>query len=216
MATQTQTEPDINNLNLMDEVVEVDQNADSEEFFNPPLPDDGEHAVVFALGNRGVKADRQWEGKGKDRKRTGAGFLNVHLQLKQLKDSGEAGGTIAFDNLSTVVMDTNTGRTSRVHAAFDLAGMKLTQTSLGGLKSEIERAITQSPKAKVVTRWEAQVNVGTKDSPDYQTVVTGQKNFPKLYDLNGNETGKYNPEVLDPKSGQTVRAQARVIKYGRL
>ena len=71
---------DINNLDLMNEVIEVDGNVDSAEFFNPPLPDDGEHEVIIALGNRGVKADRQWEGDGKGRKRTGSGFLNIHLR----------------------------------------------------------------------------------------------------------------------------------------
>ena len=73
---------DINDLNLLNEVVEVDGAASSEEFFNPPLPDDGEHEVIIRLGNRGVTADRQWDGKGSGRKRTGSAFLNVHVQLK--------------------------------------------------------------------------------------------------------------------------------------
>ena len=208
------TSTDINQLDLMQEIVEVDAGASSEEFFNPPLPDDGEHAVVIALGNRGVKADRQWEGEGKSRKRTGAGFLNIHLQLKALKDTGGEGGTIAFDQLTTIVMES--AGTSRAHAAFDLAGFKLQERTLGGLMHEIEAAVAQHPKVGIVTRWEAQVNRGTKENAQWDTVCTGQKNFPPLLDANGNATGKYNPEVIDPKSGQPCRAQVRVVKYQRL
>lgn len=212
----TEASTDINQLDLMNEVVEVDSNADSAEFFNPPLADDGEHEVILALGNRGVKADRQWEGQGKARKRTGKGFLNVHLQLKGVKANGEEAGTVAFDNLSTVAMETPSGVTTRVHAAFDLAGAKLSERTLGGLKQEIELAIAQKPHVKVTTRWEAQVNTGTKEAPEYVTICSGQKNFPKVLDADGNETGRFDPEVTDPKSGQTARAQVRVVKYARI
>ena len=207
------TQVDINNLDLLNEVIEVDGAADSEAFFNPPLADDGEHEVILALGNRGVKAARQWEGEGKARKQTGAGYLNVHLQLKGVKDNGEEGGTVAFDTLTTIVMES--AGTSRVHAAFDLAGAKLQERTLGGLMNEINLAVAQKPHAKITTRWEAQVNTGTKEAPKYENVCVGQKNFPPLLDKDGNDTGRFNPEVTDPKSGQVVRAQVRVVKYGR-
>lgn len=205
---------DINNLDLMNEVIEVDGSASSEEFFNPPLPDDGEHEVIMALGNRGVKADRQWEGSGKSRKRTGAGFLNIHLQLKGVKANGEEAGTVAFDQLTTIVMES--AGTSRAHAAFDLAGARLIERTLGGLMQEINLAIAQKPHVKIVTRWEAQVNRGTKEDPDWENVCVGQKNFPPMLDGDGNETGRKNPEVTDPKSGNVVRAQVRVTKYARV
>jgi len=210
---------DINQLDLMNEPVEVDSNASSEEFFNPPLPDDGEHTVVMALGNRGVKAERQWEGEGKNRKRTGAGFLNIHLALKALKPTGGEGGTIAFDQFTTIVMES--AGTSRAHAAFDLAGFKLTERTLGGLKDEIERAIAQHPKVGIVTRWEAQVNVGTKENQEWENVCVGQKNFPQILDADGNPTGRYSPDVFyHPKKAGAApipcRAQVRVVKYQRL
>ena len=85
---------DINNLSLLDEVIEVDDSADPAEFFNPPLPDDGEYEVILALGNRGVKADRQRDGKGPAAKKTELeAFLNVHLQLKKVDQTtgGKAG-----------------------------------------------------------------------------------------------------------------------------
>lgn len=207
--------PDLNDLALLDEVVEIDGSASSEEFFNPPLPDDGEHEVILKLGNRGIKIDRQWEGKGTARKRTGAGFLNVHLQLVATGDSGGEGPTIAFDNLSSIVMQ-NAG-TSRLHAAMDLAGFPLPpRATLAELKDSVEKAIAQNPKVIVTTRWRAQVNRGTKDAADYEDVLKGQKNFPPKTDEAGNVIeGKFDPEVTDPKSGQTVRAQVEVIKYGK-
>lgn len=205
---------DINNLDLMNEVVEVDGAVDSEQFFTPPLPDDGEHEVIMALGNRGVKPERQWEGSGSSRKRTGQGFLNIHLQLKGVKANGEEAGTVAFDQLTTIVMES--AGTSRAHAAFDLAGAKLSARTLGGLMEEINLAVAQKPHVKITTRWEAQVNMGSKDSPKYENVCVGQKNFPSLLDSAGNDTGRRNPEVTDPKTGQVVRAQVRVVKYGRV
>jgi hypothetical protein len=199
---------DINQLDLLNEVVEVSEGASSEEFFNPPLPDDGEHLVVFRLGNRGIKADRQWEGTGKSRQRTGPAFLNVHLQLKEVKSTGEEGMTVGFDNMTSLIMP-GPG-TSRLHAAFDLAGFPLpSRCSLGELKAAVENALAQNPQAVAVTRWEAQVNHGTKESPDYQSILRGQKNFPPLGE------GKFNPEVTDPKTGQTVRAQSQIVKYSR-
>jgi hypothetical protein len=212
--TDVSTRVDLGALELLNEVVEVDGQASSEEFFNPPLADDGDHEVVFKLGNRGVKVDRQWEGTGGARKRTGNGFLNVHLQLVGRDRYGKESGTIAFDNLSSIKMESS--GTSRLHAAFDLAGFRLPdRASLGELKDAVERAIAQGPKAIVTTRWEAQVNEGTKDAPKYSTILKGQNKFPKKLGEDGAETGKYDPEVTDPKTGQTVRANVQVTKYGR-
>jgi hypothetical protein len=197
----------------MQEVVEVDGSASSEAFFNPPLPDDGEHLVVLKLGNRGVQVKRQYDKNSK--RNDGPGFLNVHLQLVSILDTGGEGPTIAFDNLTSIVMQ-SVG-TSRLHAAMDLAGFPLTSPApLGTLKDEVERAIAQHPKVTVTTRWLAQINRGTKDSPDWEDVVKGQKNFPPKLDGNGNVIpGKFDPEVTDPKSGTSVRAQVNVVKYGR-
>ena len=199
---------DINDLNLLEEMVEVDGAVNSEEFFNPPLPDDGVHKCLMRLGNNGIRANRGWEGKGSARKRTGAAFLDVHVQLKEVKENGEEGPTVGFDHLTSLVMQ-SVG-TSRLHAAMDLAGFPLpARASLGEIKQALEAAIAQNPVIGVTTRWEAQVNDGTKEAQDWRTVLTGQKNFPQL------ANGKYDPEVVDNKSGQKARAQAQVVKYSR-
>lgn len=208
------TTADLNDLSLMQEVIEVDGAANPEEFFNPPLADDGDHTVILRLGNTGIRVMRQQQKGDTGQTRTGPGFLDVHLQLKEVKASGGEGATVAFDHINTVVMESSVGRTTRAHMVFAVAGFPLTEKSLGGLKDEMERAVAQNPQAVVTTRWEAQVNRGTKDKVDWQTVLVGQKNFPRLLDAQGNETGRFNPEVTDPKTGQVVRAQVRVTKYG--
>jgi hypothetical protein len=212
---------DINSLDLMNEVIEVDGQVDADQFFNPPLADDGEHEVIINLGNRGIKADRQKEGK--EGKKTGPGLLNIHLQLKAAKDTGGEGGNVAFDQLTTVVMETNVGRTTRAHMVFDLAGFPLTEKSLGGLMAEMNTAVAQKPHVLVTTQWEAQIKIENakqaemygKKIGEYGTVCRGQKKFPPLLDKDGNDTGRFDPEVLELESGQRIRAQVRVVKYAR-
>ena len=199
---------DINSMDLMNEVCEVNETATAEDFFQPKLPDDGDHLVVLKLGNRGIKADRGWEGKKPNRKRSGPAFLNIHVQLVALKDDGTEGGTVGFDNLTTIAM--GDGQLSSAHAVFDLAGFSIPRrATLAEIKQAVEVAIAKNPTVVCVTRWEAQVNDGSKESPDYRDVLKGQKSFPPAGE------GKFNPEVTDAKSGQTVRAQARVVRYKR-
>ncbi len=221
MSSSAAVGPDINDLGLLQEEISVDSNVSADLFFNPPLADDGEHEVIINLGNRGVKADRQREGK--DGKKSGPGYLNVHLQLKAAKDTGGEGGTVAFDSLTTIVMETNLGRTTRVHMVFDAAGVPLFEKSLGGLMQEIQNAVAQKPHVKVTTRWEAQVKIETAaqaakyNTPigKYATLASGQKQFPPMLDKDGVETGRHDPEINDPEFGP-VRAQVRVVKYGRV
>jgi hypothetical protein len=222
----TMANPDLNDLSLLDEVVEVDGSVTSEEFFNPPLPDDGEHLVAIKFGSRdnnksGIKIDRQYNKETK--KRDGAGYWNIVFQLQGVKD-GKVGGTIAFDNLTSLVMP-SVG-TSRVHMALDGSfgpnGSKMTlpatmnggrPLTLGELGEEIKQAVAQSPQSYVTTQWVASINRGTKDDPNWEDVLKGQKNFPKRIDADGNETGKFEPEIKDPKSGALIRAQIKVLKY---
>jgi hypothetical protein len=209
MAAATTT--DINMLELMNEVIEVNDNVTPEEFFTPPLADDGEHTVVLVLGNEGVKPDRQWSGKGSGRKKTGDPYLQAHLQLKGLNDTGGEAGTVAFDRINSIIMQ-GVG-TSRLHMVFAAAGHKLpARATLTELKEAVEAAIAQRPIVKVTTIWEAQYNKGSKESPEYVTVCKGQKRFPEKLGPDGTPTGKHEPEVVAP-NGETVRAQVRVVKY---
>lgn len=208
------SEVDINSLELLNEPVEVDGSVNSEEFFRPPLPDDGDHLAIVTLGDRGIKVDRQREGDA--RTKSGKPFLNVHLALALIGDTGAKEG-MAFDQVTSVLMP-NTG-TTKLHAILDLCGDPAPpRCTLGELLSHAEATFAQNPQVIVTTQWEARAedtskSEGSKDR--YYTVLKGQHKFPPLTDDSGEPTGKYNPEVADPKSGEVVRANIRVTRYKR-
>lgn len=197
--------PDINDLDLLNEVVEVGE-GDAEEFFQAPLPDDGEHVAVLHLGDRGVTIARQRNKQTGDR--TGAGFVNVHLVARILSSSGEEGIAV-FDNPTSIVMQSGM---SKLHAILDIVGSPAPHRStLQELKEHVEAVLAQSPQVGIVTQWEAQINRGTKDSPNYVTLLKGQKRFPF-----NDDTNKWSPDVEDPETSEMIRAQARILRYKRV
>src|SRR3984885_10407923 len=82
---------DINSLDLADEEISV--NADADAFSGPPPPDDGDHLVKLSLGNRKVQM-----GKGKN----GQTYFMAHIQAKVLDAAFE--NRVVFDNASTMIM----------------------------------------------------------------------------------------------------------------
>jgi len=195
---------DINDLLLTQEIDVGEVNP--EAFFSINLPDDGPHTVILRLSSKGFIADRQRDGKRGAR--IGPAYLGVNTQLVGWEDGQEA-GTIAFDMLTTVPMQSGG---SRLHAVFALAGFDIpTKGTLADIKTAVEAALAQNPVVVAHTRWEAQINRGSQDSPDYKTIAKGQAAFPKY---EGSE--KHNPEITDPQTGQTVNAQVRVYKYTRV
>ena len=200
--------PDINLLDLADEVIEVSSDATPEEFFAPPLPDDGDHNAHLYLGDRGVKIERQRDKATGDK--TGPAYVGAHIQAKLLDDQGEE-KLSCFDQITSVVME-GVG-TSRLHMMLKLGGVDVpSRTTFGELADLTRNALSQPFLIGVTTRWEAQEDMG---NGRYETVLRGQKRFPPILDENGAPTGRYNPEVTNPKTGTKVRAQAKIIRYGR-
>lgn len=189
---------DINQLGMNDVQVVERPVGSAEEFFRAPLIDDGANLVTLALGNRGLKFDRVKKGAHQ-----GEGFFNAHLQLKRVKDNGDEGGTIGFDNLTDIPLDSGW---SKLAALIELAGFEYPWGAMqpGERKEKLEAIFAQSPRVEAVTQWQAQEKVGT----EYVDVLKGQKNFP--FDT---DTGKYSPEVVNPKTGNTVTAQVKVVSY---
>jgi hypothetical protein len=142
--------------------------------------------------------------------KNGPGFLNVHLHAKTMDAAGNP-GLGAFDNPTSIVMPSQ--QMGRLQAILLLTGAKIpTPCSLGQLKEITETTFAQSPKLKITTRWEAQVKLA---DGTYQTVRTGQRNFPPVLDENNKPTGRYHTEVVDPKTGLVGNAQVRIIRYAR-
>jgi hypothetical protein len=201
--------PDLNLLDLEKEIIEVGEGASAEEFFAVPIPDDGEHLAHLVLGNRGIQVKRQAD-KNNGGQRTGPAFVDVHVQAKIVNpDTGEEGMS-TFDNVNSVIMASGM---SRLHALLDLAGAPAPRRcTVPELQAHVEQAFAQTLTVGVVTAWEAQEKVGST----YETVLKGQKKFPAILDAEGNPVpGKFSPEVVNPKTGNTVRAQARIVKYSR-
>lgn len=205
---------DINDPELLNEPIEVEGEVSSEDFFKPVLPDEGDYISILRLGDRGIKVDRQKEGE--ERKRTGKPYLNVHFALELQGENGEKVGT-AFDQATSIVMP-NMG-TSRLHAIMDLAGSPIpARSTLGEVLNEVETTLAQNPQIGATIQWLAQIEDTSKPEGSkerYRLVLRGQKKFPPILDSEGKPTGKYDPEVVDSKTGETVRAQIKVTKYWR-
>jgi hypothetical protein len=199
---------DINETDLLRQEVETDSSADPNKFFAPPLLDDGEYDAVLEVGDRGITVTQQ---KDKStQQKTGPAFLTIHLHAKTVDAAGNA-GLGAFDNPTSIVMQSQ--GTSKLAVILQLIGVNIPgRCSLGELKELAERALAQSPRIKITTRWEAQVKLA---DGTYQTVRTGQRNFPPELDGEGKPTGRYSPEVTDPKSGLSATAQVRIQKYAK-
>ena len=218
---------DINSLELLNEPVEVDGSVNSEAFFRPPLPDDGDHLAILKLGDRGIKVDRQRDESGEKR---GKPFLQVHL-AEELIDATGAKVGMAFDQVTSVLMP-NTG-TTKLHAILDICGDPApARCTLGDLLAHTEQVFAQSPRATVTTQWEASTKADSQDSVnraislglaksgklgvgDYYTILRGQKKFPPILDEDGKPSGKFESEIEDPVGGEKVRAQVRVLRYKR-
>jgi len=199
---------DINDTDLLRQEVETDAGADPKRFFSPPMLDDGEYDAILELGDRGITVTQQKDKTSGEK--TGPAFLTVHLHAITV-DAGGNQGLGVFDNPTSIVMQSQ--GMSKLVAILTLAGADVPgKCTLADLKSLTETTLAQTPRVKITTRWEAQVKLtdGT-----YQTIRTGQKNFPPEFNPDGSPNGRYNSEVTDPKSGLAATAQVRITKYGK-
>jgi hypothetical protein len=213
-------EIDINDPSLVNEPVEVDEGS-GEDFFQVPLPDDGSHLVVCELGNDGIKVGQQTPEKG------GRYFLTAHLALTLIDEGGNRQGMV-FDRPNSVVMERNGKRSSRLHALLDLVGAQTgSGQSLPAFHETVEQTFAQNPQVLATTQWQASAKAeseqeveaavaakyakeGKLRAGNYYTFLKGQRKFPPLDNGQG-----FNPEVTNPITGETVRAQAVVTGYRR-
>jgi hypothetical protein len=199
--------PDINEISN-GSVISVDDNFDPVAFFRPALLDDGWHLGVLKLGDRGIKVERQKDSSGD---RTGPEYVMAHIQVRSVDESGKEGPS-AFDTATSIRLAGG----SRLHAILALAGDPAPkETTPEDLKAHCESFFAQPQQIAFKSQWEAQVNDGSKERPKYRTIARGQRKFPKLVDqATGEPTGKYDPEIQDPKNPETVvRAQVNVVEY---
>ena len=209
-------EYDINDPQLMNEPIDEKEGVSGAEFFAMPLPNDGWHSAALSFGQDKIKLDRQ---KGPDGQRNGKPYLLVHLAAS----FEEAGHKFTlFDRLTSIVMESR--GISSLRAMLDVAGNPTpARSTLAELKDAVEQFIAPAPDVDVKSVWEAQAKIESDDEAqkayaagltkklkrvgDYYTVLRGQAKFPE------NGAGGYSPEVANPVTGETLRAQARIIAY---
>ena len=219
MSTST-TAPDINDLSLLNEACEgISTSADPGEFFRVPLPSDGDHVAVLALGQDGVSHDTQKTGEA-----AGRVYVKAHLALKIEDPQDPANGLMLFDRVNSIVFESK--GTSRLHGVMYMAGVPLDpRLSKGEIIEKVKVELAQSPRVKVTSQWQASAKAQTQEEADkastlkykknckvgdYYTFLKGMRNFPSITDDAGVH---YSPEVANPLTGEVVTAQAQVVKY---
>lgn len=180
-------EVDINNLELVDE--QVDVNADADAFAGPPPPDDGDHLVKLSLGRDKVQ-------QGKDKQ--GRVYYMVHVQAKVL--NGPFENRVLFDRVSTMVMQGS--GTSRMVGVLKALGEPVgNRVSIVDLTRQFVNRLAGEPEVTVTTQWRGYCADCEKN------VLRGQKRFPQ----NGDHTHRHQIECS--KDGSLVTAQADIVAY---
>ena len=191
---------DLNDLQLADE--QVDVNADADAFAGPPPPTDGDYRVKLSLGKRGVS-----QGKAKD------GKLFYMADVNAKVTTGEFENRILFDNVSTMVMQ-NTG-TSRMAGVLKALG-----DPVGGRVSILETTrkfadmLAGEPEVTVQTQWtaycqdcKAENDANKSRGKKGGIVLRGEKRFPQ------NGGGHHRAQVECPNCGSLLNARAEIVAY---
>lgn len=192
---------DINDLQLADEQVDIDGDADA--FAGPPPPDDGDHLVKLSVGKRAVTS-------GKDKR--GRVFYMVDTNAKIV--AGDFENRILFDNVSTMVMDSS--GTSRMAGVLKALGQPVGgRTSVVELTRSYVNTLTGEPQTTAQTQWTAYCadckqesdTSGGKRGKKNGIVLRGQKRFPQ--DANGG----HRHQVECPNCGSMLSARAEIVAY---
>ena len=202
-------EVDLNNLELADE--QVDVNPDADAFSGPPPPDDGDHRFKLKLGPRKVQQGEI--GKGVDK---GKKFYMVHVQGQISDPQDKHNGRTAFDNVSTMVMQGN--GTSRIVGALKSLGETISvRESILDLARRFKARLDGEPEVTWQTQWTAfcktckeEADRGSKKVPKNGIILRGQKNFPQL------ANGSHQHQIECKNCGSLLTANSEVLAWKAL
>lgn len=177
---------DINDLQLADE--QVDVNAEADAFAGPPPPDDGDHVGKLSIGR-----DKTQQGKDKG----GRVYYMVHVQGKI--GPGPFENRVLFDRVSTMVMQSGT---SRMVGVLKVLGEQIPgRVGIVDLTRQFVNKLTGEPDVTFTTQWRGYCGDCEKN------VLRGQKRFPQ------NADGTHRHQLECPKCGSLVTAQADIVAY---
>src|SRR4029077_18153767 len=197
---------DINDLQLADE--QVDINGDADAFAGPPPPPDADYTVKLKVGKRAVTG-------GKDKK--GRPFYMVDTNATIIVGPFE--NRILFDNASTMVMDSS--GTSRMAGILKALGEPVGgRTSIVELTRQYVNKLTGEPAVVAQTQWTAYCadcksdfeSSNGKRGKKNGIVLRGEKRFPQNA-ANGDGTQSHRHQVECPNCGSRRRARAEIIAY---
>ncbi len=180
---------DINNMNLLDETIEYNPEAESSGS-STKLPD-GTYLMSLALGKFGIELKTTTEGKKP--------YIQVHVQGTVIDPGSQFNGFRASGTVSSIVFEDGT---SVVTDLLKQAGTTPpASVTLRQLKEAVELALQANLQLLTRVRWEA----SAKTSSGKWERVKGMKKFPQ------NPDGSYSPYVeID---GETVEAYERIVGF---
>lgn len=192
---------------LVQEVVVI--NPDANPFAAPPPPDDGTHRVRLTV------VDDSWEHSETKPNKSGVStaFIKFKLSGQIIAEGSKNNNKRVFDSVNTLVFDGKSRLAGILVAA--LGGTPEAKATVGSVKNYVDlaklakRVLSGEPIVRVVTKWRAQRKV--EETSKYETVLSGQKNFPRVNPADPNS--EYNPVLQDKKSGSEIRANAEIQEY---
>lgn len=195
---------------MVQEKIEINTEANPMEA--PPPPDDAIHRAKLVLDTtswerRETKANKN----GESRKFLTCKFYAV-IQAEGTKNNNKR----LFGQVNTLVFDGKSQMGYILLQALGGKGNPQAVSTVQKLENYIELAqafqqvLAGEPIIRIESEWMAQYNAGTKESPEWKTAKSGQKNFP-LIDPKDASKG-YNPKI-DVRGHGEVVAKAAIKDY---
>jgi hypothetical protein len=195
---------DLNDLQLADE--QVDLNPDADAFAGPPPPDDGDHLVKLSLGKGGVTTGTISKGESK-----GKPWYQIEIVGKiQSPDPFE--GRLTFNRAGTMVFNGTSEVVGVLKAIRETVSPR--ETVVGLLRRLNDRLVSE-PTCVQKTQWTAYCadcleefkSTNGQRGKKNGIVLRGQNRFPQE---NG---GKHRHQIECPNCGTLVSARADVVAY---
>lgn len=190
---------------LIEEVIEL--NPDANPMEAPPPVDDGTWRVKLTGAS-------DWNTKDTNAKagREPQTYLSTQFSGQVIAEGTPNNNKRVFGRVNTLVFD---GKSEMAYILLQIYGGKnnpAARAKVEALKKftdlakAFRDAVAGEPIIKVVTKWKARYNAGTKEAPDYKTALSGQSNFPS-----DGKGGRLH--VVNVKGVGDVAAQAEIQDY---
>lgn len=188
--TQKLQKVNLSDVNLPDEDLLLDPTEDAFTF--APPPPDAEYKMKLTMGRDGPQS-------GKDRDGTYTYVIPIEARITD----GEQKDAVLFYNASTRILRGK--KICSMAGILTEMGFKVElQTKALTLARTLQKALAKEPIMNCTTQWRA---YDIADGPNGRVVATGMEHFPQ------EEGGAYIPEIKNQRTGITVPARAKIIRF---